>query len=385
MNAWRPFVRGSRAALAAALLAAATTTAFAAPDAMRTATLRSMRIDGLGAAPDDPSNAYDTDPRAAALGRALFFDTGLSSDGTRSCATCHRPDLDFQDGKPLGEGVARLERRTMPLAGVAWNTWFFWDGRKDSLWSQALAPLENPRELGMTRSAVVRRVAAAHRDAYETVFGRLPSDADDREAATRVFVNVGKAIAAFERTIRPGPSRFDAYAKAVLDGDSATAESLFTPAERRGLDLFTGAARCSNCHSGPLLTNGEFHFTRVPLPTPDAGRGEGIPAVLADEFSCTGRFSDAAPADCSALRFLNRDARDARYAFKIPSLRNVAVRAPYMHAGQFRTLSEVLRFYRDRTGAVAEMGHSQLTDQDLADLEAFLATLTGPVTALEQP
>lgn len=375
-----------RLLLAAAFVAAALAPAdAAAPTAHELAALRSMRLAGLGATPDDPSNAYDTDPRAAALGRRLFFDPGLSANGAISCATCHRPEPGFQDGKPVAEGLAKLERRTMPLAGVAWNTWFFWDGRKDSLWSQALAPLENPREMGMTRAGVARRVAEAHRSDYEAVFGPLPADLADADSATRVFVNTGKAIAAFERTIRPAPSRFDEYADAVLAGDAAKAATILTPAETRGLALFTGRARCTNCHSGPMLTNGEFHFTRVPLPTPDPGRSEGIRLLRKDEFSCTGRWSDARPEQCSALRFLPREARDGQYEFKIPSLRNVAARAPYMHAGQFRTLGEVLRFYRDTAGDVAEMGHGHLTDAELSDLEAFLGTLTSPVLALPAP
>jgi cytochrome c peroxidase len=380
--------RRAVAVAAAAFLHAAAPVAAEPLPAAETVALRSMWIGNLPEAPDDPSNAHDTDPRAAILGRRLFFDTGLSANGALSCASCHRPELGFQDGKPVGEGLARLERRTMPLVGVAWNTWFFWDGRKDSLWSQALAPLENPRELAMTRAGVAARIASAHRAEYEAVFGPLPADLKQPEAATRVFVHAGKAIAAFERTLAPSPSRFDAYAKAVLQGEAASPEEELTASEKRGFSLFVGKARCTNCHGGPLLTSGEFHFTRVPLPTPDAGRTDGIAALLADEFSCTGRWSDARPEECAALRFLSRDARDireARYAFKIPSLRGVAERAPYMHAGQFRTLSEVLRFYRDTAEDVPEMGHGGLSDADLTDLEAFLRTLTPLGTASAAP
>jgi len=371
--------------IAATLGAAGAALATEAYSPTELATLRSLWIGSLGPLPDDPSNAYDTDPRAAALGRRFFFDTGFSANGALSCASCHPAELGFQDRKPVAEGLGPLARRSMPLAGVAYNTWFFWDGRKDSLWSQATTPLENPVELGATRPKVAARIAAHYRSDYEAIFGPLPTDSTAGPAADRVFVNVAKAIAAFERTIQPQASRFDRYVEALQTSDAATADALLSAAEIRGLRLFIGKAKCINCHAGPLLTNGEFEFTRVPLPTPDPGRGGGIPAVQKDEFSCTGRYSDANPDQCTALRFMITNARDGQYAFKTPSLRNVASRAPYMHAGQFATLAEVLRFYRDGTAGISEMGHGGTTDAELADLEAFLGTLTGPIAALPAP
>lgn len=348
------------------------------------AVLRSLWIGSLGPPPDDPSNAYDTDPRAAALGRRVFSDTRFSRNGALACETCHLPALGFQDGKPVATGLGRLTRRSMPLAGVAHNTWFFWDGRKDSLWAQALTPLENPLELGLTRTDVAALVARHYRDEYEAVFGSLPPAADG-VAATRVFVNVGKAIAAFVRTIQPEPAPFDRYVAAVQAGDHAGARSIISPAAVRGLRLFIGKAKCINCHAGSLFTNGEFHFTRVPQPASDGGRAAAIPAVRADEFNCMGPFSDAAPAACTALRFIDADTRESLHAFKTPSLRNVAARPPYMNAGQLASLTDVLRFYRDRTRGLKEVGHGALTDGELGDLEAFLGTLTGGVTALGAP
>jgi cytochrome c peroxidase len=345
-------------------------------------TLRSLWIGSLGPAPDDPSNAYDTDPRAARLGRRIFFDTRFSANGRLACVSCHRPELGFQDGKPVAEGLERLARRSMPLAGVAHNSWFFWDGRKDSLWAQAMSPLENPSELGVTRPQAAALVAAHYRDDYAAVFGPLPAEPRDAESTTRVFVNIAKAIAAFVRTIQPEPARFDRYAEAVLAGDGARAASLLTSVEVRGLRLFIGRARCTNCHAGPLFTNGEFHFTRVPRAGDDAGRGAAITMVLEDEFNCGGRFSDANAEQCTSLRFIDHDTRESLHAFKTPSLRNVAARAPYMNAGQFPTLAAVLRFYRDGTRGMKELGHGDLSDRELGDLEAFLGTLTGPIAAL---
>jgi cytochrome c peroxidase len=343
--------------------------------------LRSLWIGSLPPLPDDPSNAYDTDPRAAALGRRIFFDTSFSKTGALACATCHPAASSFQDAKPVAEGTGKLLRRSMPLLGVAYNTWFFWDGRKDSLWSQAATPIENTIELGLGRADVVRWVERHARDEYGALFGALPDAAGTEAATTRVLVNVAKALAAFVRTIVPGPARFDAWAAGVLGEAPPAASATLTPAEVRGLRLFIGRAHCTNCHAGPLLTNGEFHFTRVPQTEPDAGRSAAIALLRGDELNCLGPWSDATPDACGALRFLDPDTRDTLRAFKTPTLRNVAERAPYMNAGQFASLAEVLRFYRDRTHGLREIAHDDLTDAELADLEAFLRTLSGPVRA----
>jgi cytochrome c peroxidase len=342
--------------------------------------LRSLWIGNLGPLPDDPSNAYDTDPRAAALGERLFSDTRLSRNGALACSTCHPPATSFQDARPTAVGLAPLPRRSMPLLGVGYNTWFFWDGRKDSLWAQAATPIENPLELGLTRADVVRVVADHHRDDYAAIFGALPGEPVSEADATRVLANVGKAIAAFVRTIVPGPAPFDRFVAGEIGAAPRAAATVLAPAELRGLRLFIGAAHCTNCHAGPLFTNGQFHFTRVPQAVPDAGRSAAIALVRGDEFNCMGALSDAQPADCRALRFMDPDTRDTLRAFKTPTLRNVAVRAPYMNAGQFPTLAAVLRFYRDQSHGMKELAHGDLRDADLADLEAFLGTLTGPVT-----
>lgn len=345
--------------------------------------LRSLWIGSLPPLPDDPSNAYDTDLRAARLGRAIFFDTRFSKTGTLACATCHPADSSFQDRKPVAEGVARLARRSMPLLGVAYNTWFFWDGRKDSLWAQAATPIENPLELGLSAADVAAYVDAHRRADYEAIFGPLPAAPASEQATRRVLVNVAKAIAGFVRTILPEPARFDRYVESVLAERAPTGTARLDAAEIRGLRLFIGRAHCTNCHAGPLFTNGEFHFTRVPLPAADAGRSTGVTLVQADALNCLGAFSDAKPDDCTALRFLDPDTRDTLRAFKTPTLRNVAMRAPYMNAGQFASLAEVLRFYRDGTRGMKEISHADLTDADLRDVEAFLGTLTGPVHALD--
>jgi cytochrome c peroxidase len=372
--------------------------------AAETATLRTLWLDSLPPLPADPSNRFADDPRAAALGERLFFDARLSVNGQVSCATCHRPELSFQDGLPLAQGVGVTDRRTMPLAGMAYSPWLFWDGRKDSLWAQALGPLENPVEHGGTRAQYAHLIAAHYRAEYEALFGALPDltglpavagpvddpaaraawealDPAARAAVTQIFVNMGKAIAAFERTILPAPTRFDAYVEALLAGDARAMRASLSPDEVAGLRLFIGPANCVQCHNGPLFTDNDFHNTAVPavpgLPE-DTGRAAGARLVLADEFNCLSPYSDAAPEQCAELRFMLSEGEQLLRAFKPPSLRNVAQRPPYMHAGQFATLEETLAHYNSAPPAPA--GHSELEPLNLsltqlAQLQAFLHAL----------
>ena len=349
------------------------------------AVIADLALDGLEPLPKDPSNRYADDPAAAALGARLFFDTRLSSNGQVACSTCHVPQRQFQDGTPLARGVGVTGRRTMPIAATAYSPFLFWDGRKDSLWAQALGPLESPVEHGGNRAQYAQVIAAHYRADYERVFGPLPELHGD--GVTAVFVNIGKAIAAYERGIQYGPSRVDRYIAAWRDTGTAPA-AVLTDDERKGLALFTGKASCTQCHNGPLLTNNEFHNTGVPRgAAPDRGRFAGITAVRADEFSCTSRWSDAKGL-CPELDFLaSPDAAHER-AFKVPSLRNVAERAPYMHAGQFATLAEVLSHYNRAPAAPAgrtELHALRLDAVELRQLEAFLRALSGEVVAPAQP
>jgi len=371
--------------------------------------LRSMSIAELEALPRDPTNRVADDPRAADLGRRLFFDTRLSANGRVACRTCHQPDRDFQDGTALGTGVGATARRTMPIAGMARTPFLFWDGRKDSLWAQALGPLESPVEHGGTRAHYAHVIADFYARDYEQIFGALPDRSQvprsagpisDREAAaawsglssaqrddvTRVFVNIGKAIAAYERRIEFGASRFDKYAAALTSGQ--TEPSILTDDEVAGLRLFIGRAHCTQCHNGPLFTSNEFHNTGV-APRPelatDHGRLTGATAVLSDEFNCRSRWSDARER-CPELEFIVTGEHTLDRAYKVPSLRNVAERAPYMHAGQFATLAEVLDHYNRAPAAMT--GHTdlrplRLKPVELRHLEAFLRTLSGPITVSE--
>jgi cytochrome c peroxidase len=364
--------------------------------------IASLSLSTLPELASDPSNAVADAPAAAALGRALFFDTRLSGNGKVACATCHLPDRQFQDGAPLATGMGRTNRRTMPIAGTAYSPWLFWDGRKDSQWSQALGPLESAVEHGADRTQIARLIAANYSVDYQAIFGALPDVSALPEHATplgsdvakaswaalsesqqdqinRVFANIGKAIAAFERTIEPRPTRFDLYADALAAGRDTT--GILTPGELAGLRLFVGKGECTNCHNGPLLTDQHFHNTGVPavagLPE-DRGRVVAITQVAADPFNCLGPYSDAGPADCAELRYMDREGDDLVRAYKPPSLRGVMERAPYMHAGQFATLAAVIHHYNDAPAAPA--GHSELkplalSETEMAALEAFLGTL----------
>jgi cytochrome c peroxidase len=415
-------LRGSAAfaiitSVVAGLLGTTLVSAAAAHDARQTpprwtaqerALLKSMSLTSLEPLPPDPSNRFGDDPRAAALGEALFFDTRLSGNGKVSCATCHVPAKDFQDGTPLGHGVGTTGRRTMPIAGTAHNAWYFWDGRASSQWEQALGPLESAVEHGGTRTEYAHVIAEHYRGLYEATFGALPTltslrrragpVADStarasweriapaqREEISRVYANIGKAIAAYERRIEPTRSRFDRYVDAELAGRIEDSSSAFNPDEQAGLRLFIGKANCSNCHNGALFTDQHFHNTGVPSPqaraAPDSGRTIGVRQALAGEFSCTSRYSDAKPDDCEELRFAVTEGAELTRAYKTPSLRNVANHAPYMHAGQFATLDEVLAHYNG--AAAAPFGKSELKPLHLSPIElrqlsAFLGTLTTP-------
>ena len=162
--------------VALALFAAIATVGAADRDGWTTAQLeqlRSLSLAELEPLPADPTNRFADDPRAADLGRDLFFDPRLSSNGRVACSTCHRPEQDFQDGVALASGVGTTSRRTMPVAAAARAPFLFWDGRKDSLWAQALGPLESPVEHGGTRAQYAHTVAAHYRSEYEEVFGNL--------------------------------------------------------------------------------------------------------------------------------------------------------------------------------------------------------------------
>jgi cytochrome c peroxidase len=373
-----------------------------------------LELSPLPDPPPDPTNAVYEDPVAARLGQALFYEARLSGTGTFSCATCHDPARSWTDGRPLAKAMEHHPRHTMTLWNVAWNRWFFWDGRKDTLWSQALAPIEDPREQASSRLRVVRFVLTdpEYRRAYEGVFGPapelagLPAEPLDarpvpgepehphdvawralspelQEGVNRAFANLGKAIAAFERRIVSRNSSFDRFVQGLREGDAAQREALGASATR-GLRLFVGKGRCVLCHDGPNFTDSEFHDNRFPTSEGvDPGRILGLVALQRDPFSSSGPYSDAPAVGREKLDYLVIDDHRTQREFKTPTLRNVARTAPYMHEGQLATLADVVEFYSTLAGATAVSPGGERTVQPLhlderekADLVAFLETLT---------
>jgi len=365
----------------------------------------------LAPPPADLTNRVADNPAAARFGQALFFDGRLSANGRVACATCHDPAWGWSNGQRRGEGLGITARHVPALWNVAYNRWYFWDGRADSLWSQALQPIEAPNEIGGDRVAIAHTLAAdpTLRSAYEGVFGALPDlsglpahakpvrqvAGDPLQAAweaipgwrrilvNRVFSDVGKSIEAYERRIVSHHSPFDTFAEGLRTGDRAKRRVLSISAQL-GLKLFVGRGNCILCHSGPNFSDGEFHNLRLPQDTSlplDTGRYEGVRELLQDEFNSIGTYSDH-PAE-KRIKYLVARA-DSWGQFKTPTLRNVAQTPPYTHDGTFASLEEVVRFYSTLKDA-APMGHHDesilkplhLSEQEIADLVAFLSSLSG--------
>ena len=279
-----------------------------------------------------------TSPEMAGLGKMLFFDPILSANNDISCAHCHHPDFGFADGLPIalgagaqGSGPNRaggtvLTRNTISLWNTGYTHLFFWDGRTTSLEEQIVTPLTHPNEMAADADALAAELASfsEYIALFKTAYG------DDQISPASIY----EALAAFERTLTSHDSPFDHYAAGEFDA--------LSPAQRRGLNLFRSAAtRCFECHAAPLFSTDNLRVVGVP------------------------------------------DGDATSQAFKVPSLRNVALSAPYMHNGMFATLEEVVEFYAKGGGNAhgAEgvdpfvLGFD-FTGQEKADLVAFLYSLT---------
>jgi len=301
-----------------------------------------------------------------ALGRTLYFDKRLSKDGTVACAACHATTKGFADGEKLPDGIGgRKGARNSPtILNAVFNEFQFWDGRGGSLEEQAKGPLVNPVEMGFSSLedavAVVRGVPQ-YREEFQKIFGREPTIDD-----------VVAAIASFERTVVSGDSHFDRF--------TAGESSAISESARRGWELWNGKARCNTCHpfgdATPNFSDNKFHNIGVAAKGRDfaslARRAAGIgdPAELAfhADYTELGRF------------IVTRQPKDIG-AFKTPGLREVALTAPYMHDGSEATLLDVVNFY-DRGGETnpyldGGIVALKLTEQEKADLVAFMESLTG--------
>ena len=409
----------------------------------------------------------------ATLGHDLFFDTGFSANGKVSCATCHKPDMSFTDGKAKSEGIGQTTKNAPTLVNVNSAHWFFWNGRADSLESQATGPVEHPGEQGFSRIKVAYRLKSRYQKNYEKIFGPLPKTLPPEDALSpaktaplvsdeiaayalatlgnsdfqkevltsardqgvqpieiiknhaafskdqrgnasqpqtaqsltskesaeidKIFANFVRAIAAFERTIVAADSPFDKFTEAFTKNKSSqkSLHDAFGSSELNGLRIFAGKGQCLVCHSGPKLTDEQFHNIGLPstdAKTIDLGRAQGLLIARSDQFNCTGQyFSEKKQTEsCLELGYLESENVDSVGAFKTPTLRQLKHSAPYGHDGRFLTLGEVLQHYNELKSppavgrAEATLQPLNLTHAELKDLEAFLLSLHGNVTHLKR-
>lgn len=269
-----------------------------------------------------------------AIGWKLFFDPILSRPQNFSCGSCHIPSKGFEGGEAFSKGAHGdvLGRNTPTAVNLADAEFFFWDGRAGSLEEQALGPIQNPKEMDLTLEEAVARVSSQphYRKAFQKI-GVEKITADD----------IARAIAAFERKLVTGPTRFDRW----INGD----RSALNVQQERGRMIFFAKGDCALCHNGQHLTDGDFH---------NVG---------------TGTRDDAGRVAIDPDPYFNG-------AFKTPSLRNWKGREPFMHDGRFDTLREALEFYSEppkTTVGEREIEAKNFTPQEIEDLLAFFETLNG--------
>lgn len=279
----------------------------------------------------------------ATLGRTLFFDPILSGAQTKSCGGCHNPSLSWQDGLPRAVGVKQLPIRTPTLLNVAWVPKLAWDGHFRNLEAVTWGPISSPNNMNLPKDVAVKRLSAipGYVKMFNAAFGPGPVTARKVEFA----------LATFERSIVSGEAPFDRWIK----GD----EKAISEAAKRGFDVFNAKGRCAACHMGWAFTDASFHDIGSARGD-DLGRGKLFPTSVS-----------------------------LRYAFKTPTLRDVARRAPYMHNGALATLEEVIDLYDkggiERPSRAEDVRVLNLTAQEKADLVAFMETLTGTPQAIDIP
>jgi cytochrome c peroxidase len=307
------------------------------------------------------------------LGRKLFFDARLSADGRVSCASCHDPKLAFTDGRATALGIAgrRGARNSPTLLNSMFNTGQFWDGRADTLEDQAVQPLVNPLEMGNNSyQEVVSRLRAIpeYGAEFQSVFG----------AEARIEL-VGLALAAYERTLVSGDTPFDRF----IAGD----QNAIGEAAKRGFALFRGKARCSRCHTfsdaTPFFSDFNYHNTGVAM------NHHNFDKLSRQAYAAT--ESDKAREVIDALAKQEGGQELGRIlvtyqvfdigSYRTPSLRNIALTAPYFHDGSAKTLADVVRFYneggRQNINREWDLDALSLDEDEQRDLVAFLESLTG--------
>src|SRR5713226_9913276 len=334
-------------------------------------------------APPDPSNRVSGQADAIEFGTRLFFDQRLSAKGTVACASCHVPERNWSDNLRRGVGMSEVDRNTPTLMNLAASRWYGWDGASDSLWSQSLRPILDQRELAATPRHVAQLVRNDEQLScrYRKAFGTPPSPTDDEA----VLVDVGKALAAFQETLVSGRTPFDRFRDALAKAEQPPLGTYSEPAQR-GLKIFIGKGGCTACHSGPNFTGGEFFATGLsrfaPRGQPDPGRQDAIRQLAESRFNLLGLYNDDRTG-ASAARTRAASFEKAGFGeFKVPSLRNLILTAPYGRDGSVETLAEVVRHYADLdpVSLHAKDGRPakplDLTAREQTDLIVFLQSLS---------
>lgn len=338
----------------------------------------------LDAPPSSPTNKVADDPQVARFGQRLFFDKGLSADGTIACVSCHTPSLGFSDASATSAGVLgrRGTRHAPGVLMASYSPFLLWDGRADSMWSQALMAFEALDEMDFTRLEVAHYIAAEHREEYELRFGPMPDlselperarpgltawellTATERDQVNRIFSNVGKAVEAYQRQLRCDQTPLDR----VLRGESGS----MSATELQGAVAFDKSG-CTACHSGAEFTDHSFHHIGIGNANPqDAqGRQRAFEILDRDLFNGVGLYSDDTRAGQAKLELAQRDKSDSSWvgAFKTPSLRGVGQRLRLMHNGSFSDLRQVIGFYSDAAEAPVEAGAIGEHDPKFLDVD----------------
>jgi cytochrome c peroxidase len=350
--------------------------------------------------------------------------------GKVACASCHQPGADFSDRRSPGQQISLASgwtrRRAPSLLDVGHSKFLTWDGRRDAAYNQVFGPLESPVEMNSSRLFVAQQVFAHFKADYEKVFGQLPPldnaarfppltaartgcqpagnspqpscdgtwhgypgdhaefdamTSTDQTAITRVVVNVGKALGAYERLLSCGPSRFDAW----IHGD----KSALSQTEQHGAQLFVGRGRCVRCHLGPTLSDHTFHNVGLTpkqvasafLDADDHGASEGVARLLEDGLNTRSEFSDGDDG-----RLPSAASPGWEGSFKTPRLRCVSRRPSFLHTGQMKSLESVVSFFNAGGHfagfyGTSELAPLELSDEEQAQLVAFLRALDGPGAA----
>ncbi|MGB0866703.1 MAG: cytochrome-c peroxidase [Granulosicoccaceae bacterium] len=338
-------------------------------------------LQALALSESDPeSNLNKSDNPLVTLGHTLFYDTQLNPKTELGCVSCHSPALAFSDGKQHPPNNPQ-KRNAPSLIGATEQTWQLWDGRKDSAWSQALAPLFAAHEINLSPEQLLATVSgsARYRPLLDTAFGYWPEQipAANSDEGLQLQVSIGLALEAFLGELRFRVAPFDRYIWALSQGDFEEANRWLDADQQAGLQVML-RSNCLSCHRGPSFRDGQFR--NIGTGGNDRGRAQGLELWRADSFNCERQVAKAIGRDCALGHTGEAEIpRLLNGAFKTPTLRELVHTAPYMHDGRYATLGEVIRHYRNPPAGDHGLADIQLSDGEAEQLEAFLRALSSPV------